>query len=65
LILEVATNALDVDCNIVREDVDEAGDVVGAQDSGGGVVGKTRCLVMTNFPDFSASTLGCDKRTST
>ena len=39
MILEVATNALDVDCSIVCEEVDEAGDEVDGQDSGGGVVG--------------------------
>jgi hypothetical protein len=51
LVLDVATNALDVDCSIVCEKVgvDEAGDVVDVQNSGGGGGWeKTRFLVVTN-----------------
>jgi hypothetical protein len=50
LVLDVATNALDVDCSIVcgRVGVDERGDGVDVQDSGrGGGWEKTRFLVVS------------------
>jgi hypothetical protein len=48
LVLDVATNALDVDCSIIcgRVGVDETGDDVDVQDSGGGEVGRRRDFLL-------------------